>query len=302
MFVFSAFFLTVLCPDVQAVSLPRSSVVWEMGAVTRVLVASVVGASLRLVRGDGLPADTAAEAVEARAVVSRGEAAGAGGGAGGDTTLPVTLAPVCWGVYRLSIAVPADVVGCTLALHVHVRGVGDVGVPLEVECTPLVFDPAAGDPAHRTICDDGTTLVVTEYGHLFRGRTPLLHTGPGVSLDIGLVLRLGGSGSQFIIALGGVDHIIVNTYGSVSNTGLAFFWNVYHGGVNVNGASTGHTRYAGAGTLVCHFRIRGNTLTFAAGRGCRVEQPGSWTLPNDFYLLISGSPSSGENVVQLLSQ
>jgi hypothetical protein len=284
--------LPMPCRIWQAVSLPRSSFVWETGAISRVCAASLVHASLRLVRGDGRPADVGLEALEARAVVSRGEAAGAGagGGAGGGTTLPVTLAPVSCGVYRLSIAVPVDSVGCTLALHVHVRGVGDVGAPLDVECmSPLVFDPAAGDPAHRTLSGDGTTLTTGVQGQLFRGRTPLLRSGPGVSFDIGLELQ--GKGSDFAIALGGVDHINDTTYDYSSNRDLAFFWEVYYGGVNVPySTSTGHPKVQGPGTLVCHFRIRGNTLTFAAGPtpGSMVDQAGSWTLPNDFYLLISG--------------
>ncbi|MFO0002215.1 MAG: hypothetical protein ACK559_13870, partial [bacterium] len=62
----------------------------------------------------------------------------------------------------------------------HVRGVGDVEAPPPVECmSPLAFDPAAGDRAHRTLSGDGTTLTTFVEGSLFRGRTPVLHTGPG---------------------------------------------------------------------------------------------------------------------------
>jgi hypothetical protein len=292
----------VLGPCAQ-LSLPRSSLAWEPGDTTRVFIASMAYAALRLLRGDGYPAYIAAEAVEARAVVTRGDAAGSGvgGGAGGDTTLPVTLAPVSLGVYCLSIAVPVDVVGRFLALQVHVVGAGDVGAPPPVECTRLAFDPAAGDPAQCTLSGDGTTLTTLLPGQLFRGRTPLLHTGPWVSFDIGLELQL-RRGNNFAIALGGVDHIKDDTYNYSNNSGLAFFWDVYHGGVNVPwGTSTGHPKLQGPGTLVCHFCIRGNTLTFAAGPtpGSMKEQAGSWTLPNDFYLLISGY--SEGTVVRLFS-
>jgi hypothetical protein len=287
------------CSCVQAVSLPRGFIVWE---TTRVFAGSVAYAALRLARGDGYPVEIAAEAVEAQAMLSHGDAAGAGGGAGGGTALPVTLAPVSLGVYRLSIGVPVDSVGCSLALHVHVRGVGDVEAPLEVECmSPLVFDPAAGKPIHRTIGGDGATLTTVVAGQLFRGRTSVLHTGPGLSFDIGLELQC--TGNSFAIALGGVDLIKANTYDYSSNTGLSFFWNVPYGGVNTAsyGKSTGHAKLQHPGTLVCHFRIRGNTLTFAAGPtiGSMVEQAGSWTLPNDFFLLISGHNAG--NVVRLFS-
>jgi hypothetical protein len=282
-----------------AVDVAKCSLTWEEGTLGYAPPGCTLTAVLRLVRGDGQAASVPCGLVNGTAIIDTAAGAWAGawagaGGSGSGPSVPVAVESSTAGTYKLSVLVPADggATTGTLTLRASLRGVGDIGAPLTLPVRPLLaFDHAAGSDSHRTLGQGGSTLTTVTVGHLFRGRTPLLRAGPGAFLDIGLELRKKGS-STFTIALGVADHIKDKVYDYSSNTGLAFFWEVSHGGVNAPwGTGTGHYKQPSSGSLVAHFRIRDNTLTFKAGPSldAMTLQRGQWTLPNDFYLLIAGT-------------
>ena len=142
-----------------------------------------------------------------------------------------------------------------------------------------------------------STLTSGSEGRIFRGRTHVLRTGPGVSMDITLEVTTGPSTSLCSIALGAPASIVDQTHDYASNTGQAFFLEAYHGGVNVPWGQGG--RYpvlqAPNSRSVLVFHVRGTALTFSMGaNGAAVTpQPGPvtgephWTLPSQFHLLVA---------------
>jgi hypothetical protein len=231
----------------------------------------------------------------------------------------VTVTQASRGVFHLSATVPASVrEDTTFFLRAVVSGVGVVGKPLAAAVRLLLFDPAAG--GSRNISSDGKTLTFEgdASGQCFRGRTCLLHASSGVALDLGVEMR--GRGGSFTVALGGADRIAEKSdFSTGSNRGLSFFLDLHNGVVNSEqlppGRSSGHSvmvpvggpsmfreaashaasgrpslRLQSTGVRVLHFRVRGTTLTFRCGDSTETleDQPGSWSLPAEFYVLFAG--------------
>ena len=128
---------------------------------------------------------------------------------------------------------------------------------------------------------------------MYYARTTMLKCGPGISFDILVELTVGPSPSTFAIVFGGVPQLNPNVYDYNSNSGQRFWYDTFYGGVNTGWTgSNGYPQLRTAGEVHhLRFLIRGNTLTFSGGaKGSALTvYGGSWQLPNDFYLLLSGS-------------
>ncbi len=152
-----------------------------------------------------------------------------------------------------------------------------------------------GGGTGRTISGDGATLTTTDpQNYIFRGRSTVVRTGPGVSLDIGVRIATGPNGVSTggeTIAVGSVQELVPFVYKYSSNPGVAFHYNLYCGGVNKeHGNSDGLYKFPGAHNTVHRIvlHVRGTTLTFSAGpeAGPVTLQAGSWPIPPDFYVLL----------------
>jgi hypothetical protein len=198
------------------------------------------------------------------------------------------------GAVSVTCTAPEAPPGSVLTLTARVGGRHLRGSPLALPYRPpLVFDAAAGED--RTISADGMTLTSTGGSGKFSGRTCALHTGPGVSLDIALRFDTGtpgfNSGGGDVVAVGGVDQLKPTVFNFSSNPGVAFLYNLNTGSVNTDHAAGPLYKVTTPNTVfrvVLH--VRGTTLSFSAGPGdgpdAVTPQPGSWTIPADFYVLL----------------
>ncbi len=121
----------------------------------------------------------------------------------------------------------------------------------------------------------------------------MVHTGPGVSLDIRVRIATGPHGLAGVemIAVGSAAELVSPVYNYSSNRGVAFLYHLFYGGVNKdNGYSDGLYKVQGAASTVHRvvLHVRGTTLTFSAGpdAGPVALQTGSWPIPPDFFVLL----------------
>ncbi len=198
------------------------------------------------------------------------------------------------GRLALTLTAPAAPHSSLLTLSARTGGRHVSGSPLVLRYRPPVaWDGDCGD-AGLVISGDGATLTTTDRRcSTFRCRSTVVHTGPGVRLDIGVQVATGPSGitcSCSVLALGAVKQLVPHMhYCYSSNPGVAFLYNMVYGGVNTDSAwGSLYTGFRAPNTvhrIVLH--VRGTTLTFSAGPegGPLTPQAGSWPLPPDFYLL-----------------
>ena len=286
----------------------QSRVAWEGTLKTIPTAGGTLYAMVTLVRHDGSAVvDPSIIAASVGVVVGVGGACpivgdGSGSASSVDTAGAVSYAITAvddQGSFCITVVAPPGQAPAVLSLGVCVQGRHVCGSPLSAvyqHRVPLVFDETAGAIAHRDISDGGQTLTtVGGCARAVAGRTVRLHTGPGVAFQFELEVTLGPSagscGADLAIAIGGAATLASPEYDYGSNSrNMSFLYNSYKGGVNVKYTEgNGYPVVCSAGAHhVFRFHVDGNQLTFSAGHtvDTLVLQRGSWTLPNDFYLLL----------------
>lgn len=269
-----------------AVDVTRS--VLDVGSGASIWVGQRIDGTVRLVGHDRVLTDAPDGGLVVDAVVVEEE--GPGGVAGGPAPVPVPALRLSSGVYRVTVPVPGARDRSRLVISARVGGRHVAGSPASLHYVPPArFDPLAIQGA--TVVDGVHDSTFTTVGDTWcTGRSCVMRTGPGVTLDLCVEVALAPPHNYLTLALGAGEALSATPFDYASNTHMAFFFNGMHGAVNQPWGTWGpHPKAKDAWRGVVYLHIRGCTLTFSAGEvgSPVVSQPGTWTLPSDFYLHVA---------------